>query len=205
MTRDVCGTAEGNHGRHVRTRYILMRNFHPLASPMQAAAAQTAAPSSATLCASHGDLGLAGLAPGSLQDKASDAGGAVDAAQHLDVGSGAGSTDVSVSVCVVDAALDVRMGSRFHTTSERTIAICAWLRSLVYALSPAPCWRSAQDNPGADAGACATSGFPLGVVVLQNVFAQDSRSALTRALGGYAPSPAPARSCRNPRPCPLLP
>jgi len=97
-------------------------------------------------------------------------------------------------VCVADVALDVRMGSRFHTTSERTLATCSWLRSLVYALSNGPAATSTssggpllQPQP-ADAGraraTAAAAAFSLGVVVLQNVFAHDSRRALINVLGG---------------------
>ena len=95
---------------------------------------------------------------------------------------------VGVGVCVVDVGLDVRMGSRFHTTSERTIVICSWLRSLVYALSAAPPPPAAQacgGDEGHDGGRSAVgSATSLGMVVLQNVFAPDCRTALMNVLGG---------------------
>ena len=75
-----------------------------------------------------------------------------------------GSYRVQLGICLLDTALDVRMGSRFHTTSERTGAIASWLRSTVYALG--------------------ASGLPLGLVLLQNVYAQDSRTALCNLLAG---------------------
>ena len=106
---------------------------------------------------------------------------------------------VDVGVCVVDAALDVRMGSRFHTTSERTIAICSWLRSLVDTLSAAPlppaAPRGGGDKRGAGGALAVGAASSLGMVVLQNVFAPDCRTALMNVLGGCAP-PLPV-----PMPC----
>ena len=148
--------ADGNHWRHVRTRYTMMRDFHPLAPPMLRAASaspppppSTAASPCAAACTPHyRHLGLACPA-GDGMPSVSGVGG--DGAEQACRGAGGGAAyleapaapcsaagSAQLGVCVADVALDVRMGSRFHTTSERTLAKCSWLRSLVYALSHAP-------------------------------------------------------------------
>ena len=75
----------------------------------------------------------------------------------------------TLGVCMLDTALDARMGSRFHTTSERTRAIVSWLRSVTCALA-------AANDSLAEGG--------LGLVICQNVYAQDSRTDLFNLLAG---------------------